>query len=455
MRKYRFKQVDNYIKLFRKLNDGIYEELRRDNLAQASEYLQTAQQRAIDLGTFIEESEGLGHATVTVLEGFCEELYEINEEILSERGLSPDSAKLRLDSTVNKIENSANSDIKLERLVLFLPYKASMWDSLESVWKTENAKEDTTALVIPIPYYDKNPDGSFKAIHYEGNDYPKDVPVVSFEEFDFEREHPDEIYIHNPYDDLNYVTSVHPFFYSENLKKFTDKLIYIPYFVLAEPDPDNITEDELEHLRGFVLSRGVVNADEVIVQSEAMKKVYVMILTAHFGEESRRQWEEKIKGTGSPKFDKVKSMKREEQEIPEDWRRIMTKPDGTLKKVVFYNTSVTAILNQEQKMIDKIKDVLEVFKECQDDVALLWRPHPLIKATLDSMVPEIAEQYEEIVKEYRTAGWGIYDDTPDMDRAIVISDAYYGDGSSIVQLYETLEKPIMIQNVDVLNAVEN
>ncbi len=37
-----------------------------------------------------------------------------------------------------------------------------------------------------------------------------------------------------------------------------------------------------------------------------------------------------------------------------------------------------------------------------------------------------------------------------MDRAIIISDAYYGDSSSIVQLYETLEKPIMIQNVDVL-----
>ena len=143
-------------------------------------------------------------------------------------------------------------------------------------------------------------------------------------------------------------------------------------------------------------------------------------------------------------------MKREEQEIPEDWLRLMKKPDGSMKKVILYNTSVVSLLNQEQKMIDKIKDVLEVFKECKDDVTLLWRPHPLIKATLDSMIPELAKQYEEIVRTYRAEGWGIYDDTPDMDRAIIISDAYYGDGSSIVQLYETLEKPIMIQNVDVL-----
>ena len=450
MRKYKFKQVEKYIELFRKLNEGVYEELKNDNLAKCSEYLQIAQQRAIDLGTLIEDSEGLGHPTVDVLEQFCEELYQINEEVLSERGLSPDSAKLRLDSIVSKIDKSANSEIKQQKLVVFLPYKASMWDSLESVWMALDAEEDTTALVIPIPYFDKNPDGSMKEMHYEGNDYPDNVPITSFEEFDFEGAHPDEIYIHNPYDDMNFVTSVHPFFYTENLKKYTDKLIYIPYFVLAEPDLDNLTDEVIENYRGFVLTKGVVNSHEVRVQSEAMKKVYVMILTEHFGADTRAAWEDRIKGTGSPKFEKIKRMKREEQEIPEDWLRLMKKPDGSMKKVILYNTSVVSLLNQEQKMIDKIKDVLEVFKECKDDVTLLWRPHPLIKATLDSMIPELAKQYEEIVRTYRAEGWGIYDDTPDMDRAIIISDAYYGDSSSIVQLYETLEKPIMIQNVDVL-----
>ena len=88
MRKYKFKQVEKYIELFRKLNEGVYEELKNDNLAKCSEYLQIAQQRAIDLGTLIEDSEGLGHPTVGVLEQFCEELYQINEEVLSERGLS-------------------------------------------------------------------------------------------------------------------------------------------------------------------------------------------------------------------------------------------------------------------------------------------------------------------------------------------------------------------------------
>ncbi len=61
-------------------------------------------------------------------------------------------------------------------------------------------------------------------------------------------------------------------------------------------------------------------------------------------------------------------------------------------------------------MLRKMKDVFRVFWENQEEVALLWRPHPLIKATIESMRPQLWEEYEQLVKEYRSAGWGIYDD---------------------------------------------
>ena len=54
------------------------------------------------------------------------------------------------------------------------------------------------------------------------------------------------------------------------------------------------------------------------------------------------------------------------------------------------------------------------------------------------------------MEQYREEGWGIYDDTPDMDRAVAISDGYYGDASSIVQLCQEAGKPVMIQDVEVL-----
>ena len=69
---------------------------------------------------------------------------------------------------------------------------------------------------------------------------------------------------------------------------------------------------------------------------------------------------------------------------------------------------------------------------------------------MESMLPQLWEEYSQLVEEYRKADWGIYDDTPDLDRAIVLSDGYYGDSSSVVKLMQEAEKVCMIQNVDVL-----
>ena len=100
--------------------------------------------------------------------------------------------------------------------------------------------------------------------------------------------------------------------------------------------------------------------------------------------------------------------------------------------------------------MDKIENVLRTFRENQDEVALLWRPHPLIESTMKSMRPEVLRKFMAIKEDYITQGWGIYDETADVDRAVVLSDAYYGDGSSVVQLYRQTGKPVMIQNVEII-----
>ena len=93
-----------------------------------------------------------------------------------------------------------------------------------------------------------------------------------------------------------------------------------------------------------------------------------------------------------------------------------------------------------------------MFRE-RDDVVLLWRPHPLLPATIKSMAPEMQDRYRMIVDGYKKEGWGIYDDTPDMDRSIAISDAYYGDdSSSVIALYKATGKPVMAWDLNVRNA---
>lgn len=70
-----------------------------------------------------------------------------------------------------------------------------------------------------------------------------------------------------------------------------------------------------------------------------------------------------------------------------------------------------------------------------------------MQATIESMRPQLWQEYKEIVEQYKQESWGIYDDSADMDRAVILSDAYYGDASSVVQLYKKTGKMIMMQDV--------
>ena len=338
---------------------------------------------------------------------------------------------------------------EIKKEIVFLPYKASMWDSLESVWQAAaEDKEHCNAYVMPIPYADRNPDGSAAQWHCERDEFPTYVPTVDFRKVNLEEWHPDIIFIHNPYDDRNIVTSVDPAYYSHILKECTDKLIYIPYFVIEEleldcddPEKEKEVMEKEEKIARFATTPGVLNADYTILQSEATRELYLKALERNTNK-TREYWEKRILGIGSPKFDKVVASKREDYVLPKEWRKLL---DG--RKSILYNTSIGAMLTFSDNYLAKLRSVLETFKS-QNDIVLWWRPHPLLRATFQSMHPELLDEYDEIVKSYCREGWGIYDDTTDLDRAIIWTDGYYGDWSSVVHLYEKTSKPIMVQYIE-------
>lgn len=444
MRKYQRNEILETISTFSEDHDDIKRFVESGDCDVAKTILSSCQEKAIELGNEIEALEGEGFVTVKCLEEYCETVFLIFNELESSGSVNPNNIHKKLNKSILNVESSARNDIVAPKEAVFLPYKASMWDSLESVWKKFDADEEWDALVIPIPYYDRNPDGSYKEMHYEGDLFPKDVPVIHYNSYDFEKNHPEEIYICNPYDGLNLVTCVHPFFFSKNIHKFTDKLIYIPYFVLAEPDLKD--EKSIKKIESFALTPGVVEADKVIVQSEKMRQAYIKILAQKFGEKTKKTWEQRISGEGSPKFEKLLNTKREDLEIPKEWAELIKKEDGSEKKIIIFNTSLGAMLRETDKMLEKIERTLKIFYEFRDEVVLWWRPHPLIVATLSSMRPEALEKYNGVREKYVKEGWGIFDDTPDLDRALVYSDAYYGDDSSLLELYKKTGKPMMIQD---------
>jgi len=318
---------------------------------------------------------------------------------------------------------------------VFLPYKASMWDSLESIWIAANADPDCNAYVIPIPYYDKNPDGSFGEMHCEKELYPYYVPVVDWQTYDIEERRPDVIFIHNPYDNGNNATSVHPDYYSKRLKDFTKLIVYSPYFICN----DNISED-------FCINAAMLYADKIIVQSERIRRECIHIFqefeVRHNCKGKLGRAEEKFVALGSPKLDAILNIKREDYVLPDVWYRLIKD-----KKVILYNTSIGAILQGKMRYLKKLRMVLDYFKE-RKDVVLWWRPHPLSETTIGSMRPFMLDEYKRIVSEYKQEAFGIYDDTADLHRAIAYSDGYFGDYSSLVALYRVTGKPVLLQNIE-------
>ncbi len=433
----------NMTELLGQAHESIVSALLTGNTGEAAGLLEDCQEGAVALGTKIEEVKKTSDV-ISVLEQYCETLYILHEKLL-ENGITDIKAfGDTLSKNLHVIQESVRKNILERKTVVFLPYKASMWDSLESVWKAADADPDCDAYVVPIPYYEKKSDGMLGEMYYEGDQYPEYVPITDYNNFNFGMHHPDMIFIHNPYDAYNYVTSVHPFFYSGNIKKFTDNLVYIPYFVLDEVEPGD--REMVNEISYFCTAPAVINADTVIVQSEKMRQVYIRALTKTLGEKTTDRWEKKILGLGSPKYDKVLE-ETENMEMPEEWKKIIYDENGIKRKIVFYNNGLGALLQSKEAILDKIEKVLQAFKKNRDEVVFWWRPHPLMKPTIQSMNPGMWERYERIVETYQKESWGIYDDTADLDRAVKLSDAYYGDPSSVIQLFRRAGKPAVVQEV--------
>lgn len=407
-------------------------------MEKALELLAQIQSAIILIGTVIEQDLQDYSLLVTKSEQICELLYQISESLEDDRRV-----EMLVDHTERKMIQLKEglSVIHTRKEIVFLPYQVSMWDSLESVWLAAKEDKETDSYVVPIPFYDVLQNGSLGELHDQGADYPDYVPITSCEHYLLEERHPDVIFFHNPYDDFNTVTRVPEQYYSSQLKKCTEQLVYIPYYL----SPGDGPSDDLCYMPG------VLFADKVIVQPDGVYdtycRVYTQALKEHGWERMLKPAGEKFLPLGSPKLDKLWNISCEIEDLPESWKKIILKPDGSKKKIVLYNLTIRALLTHNEQVIKKMESVFRLFQAKRDEVVLLWRPHPLLLSTINSMRPQLRDAYLKQVQKFKEEGWGIFDETPDANLAIALSDAYYGDWSSLVVAYETTGKPMIFHDL--------
>ena len=76
------------------------------------------------------------------------------------------------------------------------------------------------------------------------------------------------------------------------------------------------------------------------------------------------------------------------------------------------------------------------------DITLLWRPHPLLQATIEAINKEALTEYNSIVEKAEKTGKIYVDKSADPLDAIMVPDALVSDYSSIVVQYYLTGKPV-------------
>ncbi len=313
-------------------------------------------------------------------------------------------------------------EVKLE--IVFMPYKASMWDCFDSIWKAASEDSRCHVSVVPIPYYEKNSNGELYRYHYEGNSLPDYVRIINCQEYSIQMHRPDIVYIHNPYDRSNYVTSVSPEYYSGELRKYTEILVYVSYFIAS-------SYDDILSAFPYIAPMAILNTNYIIYQSPVQLEML----------KEMGLYQNNALVLGSPKLDCYANMT--EPGIPDtEWEKCIRS-----KKTVLLATTLNLLLlqsNDEEPFgwITYMKLFLDSILQSAD-LTLIWRPHPLMEQTIRSMRPYLMDEYAKLVDSIAARQNCIIDRQPDCRYAFYYSDALISDGASMLMQYMPTQKPVL------------
>ena len=408
-------------------------------------YLSELQNNIVSFGTLTESIKGEDCNTVKLLEQYLEVIYKVAKYVQKfDEGISYEASAENkyaecdeeVKDTFASISEAIDSEIVNRRSVLFLPVKAKHFSSMRMAYEMETATPDTDVYVMPLPYYYKEYDGSFKdEMHIDTEEFIKaNIPVTDYSRFDLSLLCPEKIYINSAYDEYNMAVSVDTRFYARNVKKYTEKLIYIPYFKLMEFDRANYPC--WYNMQYYCTVPGVVMADKVYVQSENTRKAYIDKLNEWAGDEKYTDiWEQKI-DVYDDDF----------EEHSEDELR-----DAGSKKTIVWFVSAGSLAEFGDKYIEKAYRNLDVFALSKDKLKVLLISEPFLDEMIKTYSNELYKKWTGFIDEFNRSGIGeVVSQVEEKSvEALLKANAYYGDPSYICKDFILMKKPVMLQNVEV------
>ncbi len=146
--------------------------------------------------------------------------------------------------------------------------------------------------------------------------------------------------------------------------------------------------------------------------------------------------------------------------LPVEWKNLFIQTNGVRKKTILYTNDISDFIAYGEEALNKLESVLRIFYEAKEQILLWWRPQQQMASALmlvdrqadktgsqptdRAAADGLAERYNDILRQYKAAAWGICDESNDKQRAVELCDAYYGAGNNMVGKFQDKGKPVMI-----------
>ena len=268
----------------------IQNNIEMQNFDDIAVFMQDCQNAAVSIGNALEKRFGEGTAAVAMLEKYCEKVYEASN------GWNDDT-KDELDQLLSEAEDKVDVLFDGRGLdILVLPCKASWWESLRDVYGQIEADKRNRISIIPTPYYYHNHERMIGDMRRDTSEFEQ-IPelkdkLTNFDAYNIEKRHPDVIIIQFPYDGYSSIMGEPELLYSDNLTKYTDRLILVPHLT---PDPPTSDEDIAgKAMIDMVEQPAVFNSDLIVVASKGLRDYYIKTLVNMTDAELQNYWEDRI-----------------------------------------------------------------------------------------------------------------------------------------------------------------
>lgn len=418
-----------------------------DSVAQLLDMLAQCQSVAIDLGNFIEQMKGeenlSAKACVAALEEYCEKIFNVYNNLSLVLGREKEDFQ-KLCAALNRafvqMKQTVESEIIYKKLVAFLPDNPKRWKEMQALYDYYTQQENTEACVIPLPLFTKNLYGGIVAgqDEYDKNDkrgeYPADLNIIAWHTVQMQSYEFAAIVIQNPYDAENPYLTVPPAYYAKQLQQYTDCLIY-----MMPQGVNDFTENDITDVYGLKYSLtmpGAMYADRILIESPAMKALFVNHLTAFAGEDTKEVW-----------ADKVMTISAFSGESAQTGQPVQNGQCGQTppKKKLLYCIGENEFYENAEMAINKVKERLNVMTQYPESLKVAVCLYPYDIAAWDICTGQEKDMLVQVLKEYRK-NKGIELLTKNVFDINGIDDmtAYYGSPSPLICRFVQQRKPAMV-----------